>query len=218
MSATGPVAPGRPVRVVMIGDSITDAGRTSNIGDAGLAGTLGDGWVALVARALDERAAVANRGTGGDRLADLAARWGRDVVDLEPDLVSVAVGINDTWRRYDHDETSDVGRFEELFEALVSPLTDAGTPVVLVEPWVLPLRVGQERWHEDLDPRREAVARLARRTGATFVAAQAAMSARSGQLGVGALVLDGVHPTPEGHRVLADAWLAAVDLPGGATP
>lgn len=218
MSATSPVAPGRPVRGVMIGDSITDAGRTSGIGDAGLAGTLGDGWVALVARALDERAAVANRGTGGDRLADLAARWREDVLDLQPDLVSVAVGINDTWRRYDHGETSDVERFEELFEALVSPLTDAGTPVVLVEPWLLPLRAGQERWHEDLDPRREAVARLARRTGATFVAAQAAMSARAEQVGVGALVLDGVHPSPAGHRVLADAWLAAVDLPGGSTP
>lgn len=205
-------------RVVMTGDSITDADRTSGIGDPGLGGPLGAGWVALVARALGERAAVANRGVSGDRLVDVAARWRRDVLDLAPDVVSVAVGINDTRHHYDHGEPSALERFEERYDALVAPLAAAGVLVVLVEPWVVPVEAAQERWFEDLDPRRAAVARVAGRTGAVLVEAQKVMKERAEQVGGGVLVPDGVHPGPDGHRALADAWLAAVDLPGGAPP
>lgn len=217
MSATSPVAPGRPVRIVMIGDSITDAGRTGGLGPPGLDGPLGDGWVALVALALGGRAEVANRGVSGDRLVDVEARWQQDVLALEPDLVSVAVGINDTRRRFDLGAASDVEEYALRYERLLVPLADAGTAIVLVEPWAVPVDAVQETWAQDLLPRREAVARLAQQTGATLVAVQPVMSAQAARVGAGALVPDGVHPNPAGHRVMADAWLAAVDLTPAAS-
>ena len=46
---------------------------------------------------------ILNTGVSGDTVRDLAARWQRDVMDLEPHWVSVMIGINDVWRQFDSD-------------------------------------------------------------------------------------------------------------------
>ncbi len=57
--------------LVFAGDSITDSGR-----DRGDAASLGDGYVALIAQTVADRGeTVVNKGIGGDRAVDLAARW-----------------------------------------------------------------------------------------------------------------------------------------------
>ena len=78
-------------KFVFIGDSITDAGRDSS-GEAtpwGAAGT-GRGYVSLIeawfgATRPAARIRIINRGTSGDTLRDLAARWTGEVLDLKPD-------------------------------------------------------------------------------------------------------------------------------------
>lgn len=42
-----------------------------------------------------------NRGISGNRVKDLQARWQEDALDLNPDVLSILIGINDTWRRFD---------------------------------------------------------------------------------------------------------------------
>ncbi len=198
-----------PARVVMIGDSITDARRTDSIGPDLGEGPLGDGYVAMVARALGEAAVVVNRGTDGDRLVDLAARWDDDVLAQRPDVLSVAVGINDTARRFDAGQTNDVGEFEERYDALLAPLVATSTAIVLVEPFVIVVDERQRAWLEDLDARVAAIDRVAQRAGATVIPACASMTALADELGAGPLSGDGVHPTSRGHEALADLWLAA---------
>ncbi len=193
----------------MIGDSITDAGRTSGIGPDLGEGPLGDGYAAMVARALGDGAVVVNRGVGGDRLVDLAARWEGDVLAQRPDVLSVAVGINDTARRFDAGQVNDVEEFEERYDALLAPLVGTATAIVLVEPFVIVVDDGQRAWLEDLGARVAAIGRVAQRAGATIVPARAAMTTLADELGAGPLSADGVHPTPRGHEALADLWLAS---------
>ena len=62
-------------KLVMIGDSITDAGRTQPAGE-GLFGALGNGYVSLVDALLgaaypDYGIRVVNMGTGGNTVRDL---------------------------------------------------------------------------------------------------------------------------------------------------
>jgi lysophospholipase L1-like esterase len=54
-------------------------------------------------------------------------------------------------------------------------------------------------------------ARLAQRAGAVFVPFQSVFD-RAVQAGSAPedWAADGVHPTPQGHQLMADAWLAAV--------
>ncbi|WAP53183.1 SGNH/GDSL hydrolase family protein [Arthrobacter sp. ATA002] len=204
MTAAVPLFEGR--RVVFAGDSVTDCGRREGAG-----GGLGEGYVRLLAESAGlHRTEVLNRGVGGDRVEDLARRWDADVVIESPHAVSVMVGINDTWRRYDAGQESDHATFLARYRALLERLAP-DTAVVLMEPFLLPVTAGQQSWREDLDPKIAAVRRLAKEFGAVLVRTDEILNSlvASGRPPE-SLALDGVHPTPEGHAAIADAWLEAV--------
>lgn len=188
--------------VLFIGDSVTDCDRRTDPEG------LGRGYVRLLAEGPLAGARVTNRGVNGHRIADLAARWDRDVLGEAPDVLSVLVGINDTWRRFDSGEPSPVEAFESTYRDLLSRAAAAGVRrLVLVEPFVLPVTADQRRWWpEDLEARVAAVHRVADDHGATLVPAAAHLAALASARGAGTLADDGVHPTAAGHRELADLW------------
>ncbi len=81
-------------RIVLIGDSITDSGRRED------PEKLGFGYVRLIHDELlvmnpDKKIEILNKGIGGDRITDLQARWEEDVINEQPDYVSISIGIND---------------------------------------------------------------------------------------------------------------------------
>ena len=84
--------------LLFIGDSITDCQRRE-----APYSPLGCGYVYFAANFLlaarpDLRLTIENRGIGGDSTRDLKWRWNRDCIALEPDIVSIMIGINDLWR------------------------------------------------------------------------------------------------------------------------
>lgn len=195
----------RTTTLVFAGDSITDAGR-----DRSDAASLGHGYVTLIADAVADRGeAVVNKGIGGDRAVDLAARW-EDVLAAGPDVLTVYIGVNDMWRRFDNDDPTSAEDFEETVAGLLQAARDAGVErLVLIEPFFVPVRDDQVAWLDDLNPKREAVRRLAERFDATLVPVHDAVTAAAAAHGAEAIVPDGVHPTPQGSAILAGAWLAA---------
>jgi lysophospholipase L1-like esterase len=203
-------APDAPVHVLLAGDSVTDCGRRTD--PAGL----GDGYVRLLADGPLQGCRVTNRGVGGDRLADLAARWDADVLAPRPDVLSVLIGINDTWRRFDSGRVSPVDAFETAYGDLLARAADAGVRrLVLVEPFVLPVTPGQGIWwDQDLRARVDAVHRLADAHGATLVPAAGHLTDLARDGSAAALASDGVHPTAAGHRALADLWWTTVTAAG----
>ncbi|MEU1506012.1 GDSL-type esterase/lipase family protein [Kitasatospora sp. NPDC005748] len=196
--------------VLFQGDSITEAGR-----DRGCPGDLGHGYAALAAAGLPGTPVVLNRGVGGDRLADLRERWPTDTLAHRPGLVSVLIGVNDTWRRHDRGLPSPVDRWEQDYHRLLGDLSGHCAPrLVLIEPFLVPVREEQWGWRADLDARIQAVRRLAAAHDAGLLAADGLLNQAARTAGDPALIAaDGVHPTPLGHRLLADAWLALVSAP-----
>lgn len=195
--------------LLFIGDSITDAGRFDDPDG------LGRGYVRLIADELSRRgdaATVVNTGIGGHRVRDLRARWSSDALDHRPDVLTVYVGINDTWRRYDAGDPTSGEDFERDYRDILQQAADAGIRrLILVQPFVTPVDEQQRTWGEDLDPKREAIARLAQEFGAAVVPLHDIMREADAELEAGALAWDGVHPTPAGDRVIADAWLDVFD-------
>jgi lysophospholipase L1-like esterase len=199
--------------IVFIGDSITDAGRRDDPDH------LGDGYVRRVVDALAARGdarPVINTGISGDRAVDLERRWEADALALDPQLLSIYVGINDTWRRYDAGDPTSTEAFEASYRSLLTSAQERLSPrMILVEPFVLPVTSEQERWGaDDLDAKRAVVAELAAEFGAAFVPLQsllldAAAQQGSGRAGHAALAEDGVHPTALGSELIAGAWLGA---------
>lgn len=200
--------------VLFQGDSITDSGRLDD-----LDGGLGDGYVRQCAHALgatgpDGGPVILNRGISGNRVTDLRARWQDDAIALEPDLVSVMVGVNDTWRRYDAADPTPVEAYEADYRHILSRVRDeTGARILLIEPFLVPVTPRQWEWREDLDPRIAAVRRLAEEFDAALLAADGLLNqAARAAGGAEHMAHDGVHPTARGHGVLARAWTDLVTV------
>jgi len=204
--------------VLFIGDSITEWGRD----DA--TGSLGHGYVRKAADLWaaahpDHPVTVVNRGISGNRVADLRDRWTRDAIDVQPDVVTVMIGINDTWRAMDSGEVTTAEAYEVDYRHILDRLVSGtAAQLMLVEPFLLPVTPEQWDWRPDLDPRIAVVRRLAAEYDATLLAADGLLNQLAVNTGGGAVVSgfaryadDGVHLTDEGADVLAAAWIAGTE-------
>ena len=193
--------------LLFIGDSITDAGRRDDPQG------LGSGYVRLVAETLatrGDRRTILNRGIGGDRIGDLRDRWETDVMAHAPSTLSVYVGVNDTWRRFDQGQATDASDFEAVYRELLEQARAAFDPhLILVEPFITPVTEEQHGWLDDLAGKRAAVASLATEFGAAFVPLHRILTVAAAHHGAATIAADGVHPTPLGVELIAESWEAA---------
>lgn len=191
-------------RTVFIGDSVTDCRRHE-------LPPHGDGYVRAIVASGRLPGEVVNAGTSGHRLVDLLARWERDVMAMRPTRVSVAIGINDTWRRYDDNDATAVEDFEANYRSVLDRTRSLdGVELVLCEPFLLAVEPGMQAWREDLDPKIDVVHRLAGEYGAKLVPFDAAFGALAEDRPMSDLAADGIHPTPAGHLLMATIWLDTV--------
>jgi lysophospholipase L1-like esterase len=197
--------------ILFQGDSITDAGRGAPPG-------LGSGYVAMVRgllRALrpELRVTITNRGVGGDRTAELLARWQRDCLDLKPDVLSIKIGVNDVWRlkgEWNGQRHIPLPEFRANYVRLLEQARSAGIQrLVLISPTTID--------HENRSPCNDllgeyaaATQALADQYGATYVPARDALLAARAAHPEVAWTTDGCHPTAAGHAVIAAAWVRAV--------
>ncbi len=199
--------------VLFQGDSITDAGRDrSNGADLGRGYALmAAGWFNALFPELGAK--FLNRGISGNRVKDFQARWQQDCVDLQPDWVSIYIGINDCWRRYDREDPTSVETFAAGYRDLLertSQMTKA--KIVMLEPFVLPVPEDRKQWREDLDPKINVVRELAREFGAHLVPLDGLFAQASTKAPSADWAPDGVHPSPAGHALIARAWLQAMGV------
>jgi lysophospholipase L1-like esterase len=204
----------KPGSVVLFqGDSITDCGRNKETGE-----DLGGGYPAKVAavwEALfpDSGVSFVNRGISGNRAKDLLERYEKDFKAVKPDLVSILIGINDTWRRYDKNDPTDAALFERHYRALLENLKRdmPGTPLVIIEPFLLNSIPERSSWREDLDPKIQVVRSLAKEYADFFIPMDG-IFVRYTVEGIKEteMAADGVHPTPLGHGIIASEWLRTI--------
>jgi lysophospholipase L1-like esterase len=198
-------------RILFTGDSITDANR--NREDPG---DLGRGYVPLIAAKLRARMAssslqILNRGIGGNRTGDLLARVDADLLALRPTLVSVLIGVNDTWRRYgtrDSQETTDPATFERRYRSFLERAMELPElKLVLLEPFILYVSEVRPAWREDFDPKIDVVRKLAVEFGAEFIPLDGIFAEAATRAPAAHWIPDGVHPGPAGNALIADEWL-----------
>ena len=86
------------MRILFQGDSITDAGRDKrNYYD------LGGGYPKYAAELIKKEfpdAEFIDLGIGGNRSGQLFDRSSADLINIQPDVVSILIGINDIWHRF----------------------------------------------------------------------------------------------------------------------
>jgi lysophospholipase L1-like esterase len=204
-------------KLVMVGDSITDAGRARPVGE-GRGDAIGKGYVMMVEALLgavypDQWIRVVNQGISGNTVRDLKARWQTDVLALAPDWVSIMIGANDVWRQFDSPLQTESHVLLEEYEATVDELVLATLPrvkgMILITPFYLePNRADAMR--ATMDRYGAAVRRIAEKRSTLFVDSQAPFDDVLKTYYPATLNWDRVHPDYVGSMVLARAVADAI--------
>jgi lysophospholipase L1-like esterase len=156
-----------------------------------------------------------NRGVSGDRAKDLVRRYQDDFAALKPDVVSILIGINDTWRRYDSNDPTTTEAYEQNYRTVLQNLKRdfPAAKIVIIEPFLLNTVSERTLWREDLGPKIEAARKLAREYADVFIPMDG-IFIRYVTEGIkdADITADGVHPTTAGHAIIAAEWLKALGV------
>ena len=107
------------MKILFQGDSITDSNR-----DYGDIHDLGDGYAHYAAGFISEKYPectfeFVNQGINGNKTEDLLNRVQSDLVDIQPDIVSIMIGINDVWYYSEDREWLSNEVFEERYRTIL---------------------------------------------------------------------------------------------------
>jgi len=204
-------------KLVMIGDSVTDCQRSKPVGE-GLFDALGKGYVSMVDAMIhashpEYEIRIVNMGLSGNNVRDLKTRWQNDVLNQEPDWVSVMIGVNDVWRQFDTPLQTQwqvpLDEYEKTLADLVKQTKPSVKGLVMMTPYIMePNR--KDAMRATMDKYSAVVRKLARKHGAIFVDIQGAFDTVLRHRHPMSLAWDRIHPNTTGHMIIANAFLDAI--------
>lgn len=202
------------MKILFQGDSITDSSR-----DRQRETDMGKGYPLLVKANLGQSEPLkyefVNRGISGNRVVDLYARIKKDIINIEPDVMSILIGVNDVW----HDFTStpngvDAEKYFKIYSMLIEEIKQAcpDTKIMIMEPFALCASATEEKWPEfskGVLLRAKKAKEIAKKFNLVFIPLQDkldnALKLAPAEYWLG----DGVHPTPMGHELIKNEWIKA---------
>ncbi len=197
------------MRILFQGDSITDAGR-----DRSDPHDLGHGYPKYTAEVL--RAAYPNAdfefldlGISGNRAENLRARWEKDAVELDPDVISILIGVNDTWHRAASKDWMPHEYFEECYRDILTQIREKTHAKIIILEQFLLTAPDKEFFRCDLDPKIQVTRKLAREFADVFVPLDGLFAAASIGAAPDEFSADGVHPNAKGSAFIAQRYLEA---------
>lgn len=201
-------------RIVFAGDSVTDMGSAQPVGE-GLFDNVGRGYVREVENLLatcypNTYIRVTNSGISGNTSRDLLARFERDVVALNPDWVSICIGINDVWRQFDcpamvRDHVLP-DEYESNVEQMILQVKGKVKGIFLLTPYYMePNR--QDKMRARMDEYAEICRKLAKKHDCVLVDFQKLYEEYCKIRHSSYIAWDRVHPNQIGAALMARAFL-----------
>lgn len=198
------------------GDSITDANRDDeredNFG-------LGCGYAFLLAADLlkneKDEFRFFNRGKSGDRITDVYARIKEDIINIQPDMMSILIGVNDV----SHELTQKCGvspeKFEKIYSMLIEEIKEAlpEIKIFILEPFVLKGIHTEERWDEfrsEVSKMAKASENTALKFNLEFIPLQEKFNIAAADGNYRYWSVDGIHPTSAGHQLIKEELAGAI--------
>ena len=122
--------PPKKMKIVFFGDSITQAG----VQPTGYITKL-DSMIRQLK--LADSVELIGAGIGGNKVYDLYLRMEQDVLEKQPDLVVIYVGINDVWHKAGAGTGTDADKYEKFYRAIIKKLQDKKINVIVCTPSVI---------------------------------------------------------------------------------
>ena len=205
------------MRIVFLGDSITDAGRNT---DNGSMVSIGQGYALMVQGRLSVKYpgqhVFFNYGVSGNRSVDIYAQIKGRCWNNNPDVVSLLVGVNDVWHELENKNGVDTERFYTIYRMMVEDTMKRFPDVkfILLEPFALDGDVSRrcgDALKQETKEKAAVVKRIAEEFQLPFVPLQKILDDACKVCPAEYWSPDGVHPSPAGHQLIADAWLEAFE-------
>lgn len=206
-------------KIIFLGDSITEQGESFD-----------DGFISLLRQNLSqEEFELVGKGIGGHKVSNLLTRYKADVIDLNPDIVFIYIGINDVWHKYDFGTGSDIDLYERGLRTIISDIKSLGSKIVLCTPTVIGENTGDfelgnqfkdvetmEKMNGDLDTFSEVVRKLSNEYGTELLDLRKIFMDYLAENNInndaaGILTTDGVHLNEQGNKLIADQMIKFIN-------
>lgn len=194
------------MKILFQGDSITDANR--NYEDYY---DLGTGYSFYAARNLREKYPdvdfeFINRGINGNQTKDLVERLQEDFVDIQPDIVSILIGVNDTWHHSEKRDWIPNDVFESRYRTVLSTIKEkTHAKIMMLEPFLIPVE-DKLYFREDLDFKIDIERKLAREFADVYLPTDGLLSSEFIGNNPTDYAADGVHPTKKGAQFIGGLY------------
>ena len=209
----------QPAKIVFLGDSITQQAEDFE-----------DGFISLIRQNLvQDKFELVGKGIGGNKVSDLLTRYKSDVIDLNPDIVFIYIGINDVWHKYDFGTGSDIDLYEKGLRTIISDIKSLGSKIVLCTPTVIGENTGDfelgnqfkdvetmEKMNGDLDKFSEVVRKLSNEYETELLDLRKIFMDYLAENNInndaaGILTTDGVHLNEQGNKLIADQMIKFIN-------
>lgn len=226
------------VRVLFIGDSITDGNWGNSCGTAkpssertlwDMNHIYGSGYMYLCATYYqgnypEKEYEFFNRGISGNTLEDMKKRWETDAINIKPDILSILIGTNDIhfYLQGNQKQPFDFEVWEKRYCSLLNRSLQANPnlKIVLCAPFVA--NTGSMRKSSNFAKRDSLVrccAKIVERISRDYKAVYLPYNTMFDEI-LRTIptskdtywIWDGIHPTPAGHQRMADLWIKHVKL------
>lgn len=205
-------------RIVFLGDSITAAGARK------------DGYITLAAKEIaktypDLNIELIGAGIGGHKVPNCQQRLDKDVIQKNPTIVFIYIGINDVWH-WTHPKVVARGKkgttpedFESGLKDMIAKINKAGARVILCTPTMIGEKAdGSNPDDKTLDQYSDISRKVAKETESQlldfrqkFLTHLKKNNPKNATKGI--LTKDGVHMNEAGNRLLSKLVLEALNMP-----
>lgn len=193
--------------LLFLGDSITDCNHSFEPEN------LGYGYVRMISEKMntpEPKYQVLNKGNDGFTVPAVRRMWKRNCLNLQPDFITILVGINDLAVIKNTGITPSVAlaEFREQYQALtedVRMMTDC--PILLMEPFIFPHPAEYSTWEPELHKMSEIIQEITAANDLAFLPLWEKLKNFAKNQGYSATTTDGIHLTEAGHRIIANNWL-----------
>jgi lysophospholipase L1-like esterase len=196
--------PQKKSKVIFFGDSITQAGASRG------------GYITRI----DSMCKLENKsdqfefvgaGISGNKVYDLYLRLEDDVLNKNPDIVLIYIGVNDVWHKRTSGTGVDPDKFEKFYQAIINKIKAKDAKIILVTPAAIGERTDYTNDQDgDLNKYCAIIRNIAKKNSLPVVDLRKMLLDYNLQNNPenkdrGILTTDGVHLNPTGNQFVADA-------------
>lgn len=198
--------------LLFLGDSITDCNHYFDPEN------LGQGYVRMIYGKIntpDKIYQVLNKGNDGFTVPAVRRLWKRSCLNLQPDFITILIGINDLAVMRNTGITASVGLadFREQYQTLIDDIRMmTACPILLMEPFIFPYPAEYSTWEPELHAMSEIIQDIASKNQVTFLPLWENLLLEAKKYGYSEITIDGIHLTKYGHQLIAEKWIEKVNL------